>query len=119
MSSFTSDLLVTPSPDGVTWRLEQPLTYHVGAPRSDTVVTVPTGFVTDFATVPRVFWWLIPRWGKHGNAAVLHDFLYHSKLYTRATSDAIFLEALEVLGVSWFTRSVMYVAVRVFGGWAW
>ena len=32
--------------------------------------------MTDFASVPPVFRSLVSNWGKHGNAAVLHDYLY-------------------------------------------
>jgi hypothetical protein len=39
-------------------------------------VTVPRGFVTDLATIPVYFWWAIKPTGRHGHAAILHDWLY-------------------------------------------
>lgn len=39
------------------------------------LVRVPEGFVTDGASVPNVFWSLLPPWGEYGQASVLHDYL--------------------------------------------
>ena len=118
MSSFTSSLIVSPLPDGRRWVLRRAFSYHVGSEASTTVITPPAGFVMDFASVPRPVWWLLPPWGKYGNAAVIHDWLYASHLFARAQADAIFLEAMGVLGVSKWKRWTMYAAVRLGGGWA-
>ena len=37
--------------------------------------TVPAGYRTDLATVPRIFWWAIPPTGAYEIAAVLHDWM--------------------------------------------
>jgi hypothetical protein len=92
--------------------------YDVGSEGSGDTITVPEGFQTDFASVPRLFWWIIPTWGSYGNAAVIHDFLYQNGLRTRKEADDIFLEAMGVLGTSWLTRHIMYWAVRIFGYFA-
>ena len=42
-------------------------------------VTVPAGFVTDLASVPRLLWAIVPRDGLHNGAAVVHDFLYQHR----------------------------------------
>ncbi|WP_347060175.1 DUF1353 domain-containing protein [Blastococcus sp. HT6-30] len=52
------------------WTVVEPLVY-VGT--SDRPV-VPAGFVTDFATVPRVGVWPVPRFGRYTAAAILHDW---------------------------------------------
>jgi hypothetical protein len=39
------------------------------------VLTVPAGFQTDLASVPRLFWALLPPQGAYERAAVLHDWL--------------------------------------------
>jgi hypothetical protein len=39
-------------------------------------VTVPVGFVTDFASIPRVFWSLLRPDGVYTYPAIVHDFLY-------------------------------------------
>ena len=54
-------------------------------------ITAPAGFETDFASVPRLFWRIVPPWGRYSPAAVVHDFLYHTGLVTRAEADRIFL----------------------------
>ncbi|WP_052362356.1 DUF1353 domain-containing protein [Geminisphaera colitermitum] len=92
-------------------------------------IDLPTGFFTDLASIPRLFWRVFPPAGKYTAAAIIHDFLYANQsteenksdniLLTRAEADAIFLEAMEALGVNWLTRSTIYRAVRMGGGGAW
>lgn len=43
----------------------------------------------------------------------------NSRAYTRPEADAVFREAMEVVGVSAWRRSVMYRAVRLGGGNGW
>ncbi len=74
---------------------------------------------TDFASIPRVFWAVLPRWGRYGNAAVIHDWLYWSQKRSRRAADRVFLEGMGVLGVGLVTRSVIFLAVRWFGWVAW
>ena len=122
MSSFTSDLIISPLKDGKNWQLVNAFTYAVGAEDAEDVINVPAGFVTDFASVPRIMWSVIPPWGCYGKGSILHDYLYRvgaivgNRRYTRKESDLIFLEAMEVLEVSKLKRKVIYIAVRMFGG---
>jgi len=44
--------------------------------RTETI-TVPSGFVTDLASVPRAMWWLIAPFDV-ARAAIIHDLLYKS-----------------------------------------
>ncbi|MGB0867156.1 MAG: DUF1353 domain-containing protein, partial [Granulosicoccaceae bacterium] len=123
MSQFTKPLVVTPLADGNTWLLREEFAYYVGENPQENLVLVPVGFVTDFATVPVFMRWYINSWGKHGNAAVIHDWLYWQQAersgYSRAEADQIFLDGMLVLGVGQFRRHLIYWAVRLFGGWAW
>jgi len=119
MSSFTSPLVVEYLGEGK-WRLVHPFEYHVGDEASDEIISVPVGFVTDFASIPRVFWSILSPYGRHGKAAVVHDYLYATnKDYDRKQSDDIFKEAMVVLGVNWLKRGIMYNAVRWFAGGVW
>jgi len=119
MSSFTKPLVVTPLPDGKTWELVEPFEYYLDEPDGEKI-TVPTGFCTDFASIPRFAWSIIGGpWGKYGKAAVIHDWGYHKTLYTRKIMDRIFLEAMEVLGVGRIKRRTMWLAVRWFAGKVW
>jgi hypothetical protein len=118
---FATQLHVSPVPhDDLRWRLDFPLCYVAGAARGGgQVIEVPTGFVTDFASIPRVFWRLILPTGTHREAAVVHDWLYHCGDRERVVADAIFFEAMRVCGVPAWRRWAMFLAVRV-GGWgAW
>ena len=119
MSQFTKALVVTPLADGRTWVLLDEFSYDVGREGSGDTVHVPPKFMTDFASVPRLLWWVFPQWGKYGNAAVIHDWGYWSKERTRKETDRIFLEGMEVLGVGSVKRQLMYYAVRLFGWLAW
>ena len=119
MSAFLTPLKVMPLPDGRTWELCEGFSYYTGNAASDFLISVPAGFVTDFASVPRILWWLLPPWGRYGKAAVIHDWLYKSKPWSRRRCDSIFLEGMKVLGVSWATRTTMYGAVRAFGWLPW
>lgn len=132
MSSFTKPLIVEELDDGVSWRIVEPFEYLVGSEQSGESIWVPMGFITDFASIPRPLWSIIggPT-GKYGKAAVVHDYLYRTggriphavaadgsvtyRIYTKTQADAIFYEAMNVLGVGRFQRWVMYQAVRVFG----
>lgn len=119
MSAFTEALIVTPLSDGTSWVIVSDFGYDVGVEDSGERIEVEKGFVTDFASVPRVLWWIIPKWGVYGNAAVIHDWLYWEQSRTREQSDRIMLEAMNVLGVSGFKKTAIFGAVRIFGTWAW
>ena len=119
MSRFTSILLVSPLADGRTWVIRSDFGYDVGALGSGDTVDVPIGFRTDFASVPRLLWMVLPPWGKYGNAAVIHDYLYWVQTRPRPAADAVFMEAMGVLDVSPWQKYPMYWAVRWFGWWRW
>ncbi|MBA7657304.1 hypothetical protein ES703_65241 [subsurface metagenome] len=119
MSSFTTPLIVSPLPDGRKWRLIAQFGYDVGKKGSGDRITVPVGFITDFASSPFIVWSFIPKWGKYGKAAIVHDYLYQTKQRTRKEADDIFREAMGVLGVASWRISLMYWGVRSFGWLAW
>jgi len=115
MSSFTEPLQVEIQANGVNGKLLKEFDYHVGSEQSDWVVHVPAGFVTDFASSPSFAWMIFPKMGLYSAAAVLHDYLYQSKLVCRALADSIFREAMLVLGVPHWKVNIMYWGVRAFG----
>ena len=102
--------------DGRRWRLLNSFGYVA---KDNRHVLVPRGFITDLASIPRVFWRVIPPTGPYGPATVIHDFLYSNQPCSRKTADRLFLEGMKVLKVAWWKRRVMYRAVRVFGGVPW
>ena len=119
MSSFTSPLIVSPMPDGRRWKLFRSFTYHITSRRSKDKITVPAGFITDFASIPWVFWSWLPAWGKYGKAAVIHDYLYQNHLLSRRMADLIFYEAMLVGKTKKWKAKLMYLAVRIWGGLTW
>ncbi len=119
MSRFTRALIVSPLADGKTWVLIEPFAYDVGELGSGDTIEVSKGFKTDFASIPRAFWIVLPKWGKYGNAAVIHDWIYSSQERSREEADRILLEAMEVLSVPKWQCFSIYKAVRYFGWFAW
>jgi hypothetical protein len=114
------DPLVVEHLDGRRWRLKEPFSYvSTEALGRRLIVSVPHGFVTDFASVPRFFWRVLPPTGEYGKAAVVHDWLYRTHLTSREEADRVFLEAMRDLGVAEWKARTMYRAVRLFGGKAW
>lgn len=95
--------------EGDKWQLIEPLSYLY----KEQVITVPKGFVTDFASVPRIPL-VYSAFGNTGHkAAVIHDYLYSIK-YDRKEADKIFLDALKKHEHPIRAR-LMYSAVRLFG----
>lgn len=83
-------------------------------------VIVPTGFVTDLASVPRVFWQLLPRDGRYMPAAIVHDYLYWQQQVSKDAADSIFKSAMQDLNVRSATVALIYAGVRSpFGDMAW
>ncbi len=122
MSSFTSPLMVSPLNDGRKWQLKRSFTYHIDSRYSNNKIEVPEGFITDFASIPRLLRLLIPKLGRYNKAAVIHDALYQGTVrinVTRQEADIIFLDAMEDLGVAKWKRTLMYWAVRIGGFLAW
>ncbi len=127
MKSFDSPLELEYI-DGRNWKLTSNFDYLA----TDELIQIPSGFITDFASIPRLLWNLLPPTGDYGKAAVVHDWLYRHggrivhatapngeityRIYSRSACDGIFLQAMEDLGVGWFKRKIMWLAVR---NWGW
>ncbi|EAQ3914697.1 DUF1353 domain-containing protein [Salmonella enterica] len=113
MSKFTTPAILEML-DHYLWRVHEPFEFYLSDDNSD-IISVPAGFVTDLATVPRVFWSVMPPDGKYAKAAIIHDYLYDNASRTKEKADLIFLDGMAVLGVPKWKRIVMYLAVRIFG----
>lgn len=89
-------------------------TEYVG---SEDVITIPAGFRTDLASVPRIFWALLPPNGVYENAAVVHD-AYCVRLAAGDSPisshdvDGLFRRVMREAGVGLITRWVMWTGVR-------
>lgn len=98
--------------DDQNWKTLRALTYHAKAEEFE----VPIHERTDFASVPRVFVWFIPRYGRYTKAAILHDYLCSVAVpagrISRIDADGIFRQAMRELGVPFLRRWIMWAAVR-------
>ncbi len=95
------------------FRLLSPLVYYSDLLGEE--IVVPTGFETDFASIPRIFQNIIQVNGKHRKAAVVHDYLCVNKKKLRmpqGLADKIFREAMRCLDVEFVESSLMYRMVR-------
>lgn len=145
---FEDALNVTPLDDGHNWMVTAPFYYdtdikldglparstriigyypddrHNSWPRPiyaySTRILICSGFTTDFASVPKLLWNLLPPTGRYTRAAVVHDYLYHTKgICTRAQADAVLYEAMKYpCQVDFFTRWTIWAGVRVGGHFA-
>ncbi len=99
------------------WKVLTPFSWPIG----DDIVEVPENFISDGASIPRLFWVIIgpPMGGLYDQSAVFHDYLYNQELYTRRRADREFLISMRSEGVSWIKRIVMHRAVRTFGWNPW
>jgi hypothetical protein len=92
--------------DGRFYKVTAPFNYAVGYPDGKTIVHVPAGFITDFASIPRVLWSFIPPTGFYGKAAVIHDFLYlngniNGMVIPQKYADDVLNEGMVVLASAW------------------
>jgi Protein of unknown function (DUF1353) len=105
------------------WHLEHPYIRKT----SIGTVTVPSRFVWDGASVPRILWNIIPPWGSYSGAALVHDWLYRTrtccasstKTITKEEADRVFYELMLEDGVRKSRAWVMWQAVAFLGGKAW
>ncbi len=82
------------------------------------LITVPTGFLTDESSVPRIplAYWLMG--GTGDRAGVVHDWLYSNDCPIRkgrAWADRVFKAALRAQGLPAWRAQIMYAGVRLGG----
>jgi len=82
-------------------------------------VYVPRGFVTDFASIPRVFCSVLPSDGEYTYPAIVHDYLYWTQTRPRDVADKILRFGMQDFGIGAAKIEVIYEAVRLGGGSAW
>ena len=92
---------------------------------------IGNGFVTDFASTPRVLWWLLQPTGRCAAAGLLHDWCYEYGTLnirrdglplcavTRAQADKLLRDGVVLAGCRRATAWAMWAAVRMFGWLHW
>lgn len=92
-------------------------------------VTVPKGFMTDFASIPWVFrWWQTGSVGPQRIASYFHDYMYAEQVGSQKEADRVFREVMKAARpeggrvrnfLSFVNRNMMWGALRVGGVFAW
>jgi hypothetical protein len=85
---------------------------------SGQVITIPAGFSTDGASVPRAAQGVFSAMGDHLLADIIHDYLYTTQLLPRAACDLEFWRWMDLLrpqAKSWLDNRLRYWAVRLAG----
>ena len=101
-------------------RKERPYLWEINkeiniALSDNSILTIPKGFTTDFASVPKVFWSLIPPIGEANISWIIHDYLYDTKdLRGRKFADKEMLYWMHKKGQDKLSSRVMYWSVRIF-----
>ena len=97
---------------GLGWRLLRPFIFKSEVLKQ--TIFVPAGYVTDFASVPRLpLAFLLT--GDHAHAsAVVHDYLVEYKVVPRKLADQVFREAMQIEKIPRWRRILMYSAVRLY-----
>lgn len=94
--------------------------YHVDRLNSGQVVVIPPGYLSDGASIPKKFQWMMSPWGSYHKAAYIHDYLceyltvYENGLpitITRYKADNIFYDCMRYFGVSGTQRTIIETAV--------
>ncbi|KID56194.1 hypothetical protein JF50_18135 [Pseudoalteromonas luteoviolacea] len=82
---------------------------------------VPKFFQYDGASIPKVAYYLVgtPFNPRYMQAALVHDWLYHTHELDRAVADHLFYIMLRQSGVRHSTATIMKYAVELFGRWYW
>ena len=105
--------------DNKAWYVyKENMLYVIG--KTNDKIVVPNGFVTDYASVPKIMWLfgLSPH-EQYSRAAIIHDYLYWSQGCTRAQADQLMFIAMKESKVGWLGRWLVYLAVNLFGESAW
>lgn len=82
----------------------------------DNAHTVPDGFgPTDLTSVPLFLQWLVRSYGKHTNAALVHDVYWEDDVpqATLRKANMVFRHAMWESGVPWLRRWFMWTAVTL------
>lgn len=110
--NFINELHLSPVEEGI-FKLEKKFIVQV----DNYTITIPKGFHSDFASIPRVFWSLqSPYDYKNIAPAILHDYQYTCpNNLTRRQIDSIFYSALIDNRVNPVVAYAFWIAVRVGG----
>ena len=99
--------------------LREPISWSPNLGQKYTAVNVPIGFVTDFASIPRIFWIALPKDGRYTYASIVHDYLYWDQTRSKEEADDILRMSMEDFRVDSATITAIYQGVHLGGGPSW
>lgn len=118
MTGFETNYVSLETSGAKSFKLKEELVYE----GENEMWLVPSGFETDFATVPRVIQWLIPTYGLYTLAAILHDFFCvelgkahrqrRTPFISSSDADGVFRRVMRELGVPFTQRWLIWAGVR-------
>jgi hypothetical protein len=82
-------------------------------------VTVPVGFVTDLASIPRIFYSALRPDGEYTYPAIIHDYLYWTQTRPKDTADMIFKFGMQDFDINGLVIKAIYEAVHYGGSSSW
>lgn len=112
-------------PDIDKWELVKPIKVQLF---TGNWITIPTGFITDLATVPWWGRWLVNVTGRHNLGSITHDYLYfigfykklgHSSHVARKLSDEAQFHINCDARVDTITAIIIYMSGRIGGSRYW
>lgn len=91
---------------------------------SGKIITVPKGFESDGASIPRFFWRGLfhPMDNRALKASIVHDYIYRQTDHcglTRSVADDVFYDLLIENGVPKITAKTAWLGVRLGGMFSW
>ena len=106
-------MIVKPLPKINCYELCEPLVFWVAYRRC----VVPTGFVSDGASIPQLFWTVTtsPFHPKIIRGAIIHDYLYRVHIVSRELADLKLKTVIISDGLSKELADTIHAAVRVAG----
>ena len=121
MKTITYAIIPSLSPiiNGELWELSKD--WHVTVRGVE--ATLPKGFLTDGASIPRILWRVCghPMTTKRIIPAIVHDAIYAGTIlgFTRQEADEIFRDGIIEAGWPKWKANIEYAALRLFGSTHW
>jgi hypothetical protein len=100
------------------WMLDKEMVWTIG--NTEDSITIPAGFVTDYASIPQALWSFgLSPYDQYSRAAVIHDYLYWTQVCTKPQSDRLLLIAMKESDVGKFDEFAVYSGVVLGGQSSW
>ena len=93
----------------IMWMILEPFTYTANDGSS---YTAPVGFLTDLASIPQLFWSVLPPFWRYAKAAVIHDYMLESGL-DPTLCNHVLKEGMQSIGVNKVEIFLIYHTVKL------